>query len=620
MNLELLPIDTVIRTLGWTLLHFLWQGVAIGIVFALAMLVMRKSSAVVRYNAGIVCLFALLALPLVTFVSLYTSASELDSAVASIEPHSAQVADIRFVTELNANDSIVSAWQFIKFYINEQLQWAVFSWLIGVLVFSIKMYRDCLRVRQLRTVATYPMASEWQEKVDALCQLFAIKRPVVILESMLIQVPAIVGWLRPVVLIPSSALTGLSPSQLELIIAHELVHVSRNDYLINMLQMIVETLFFYHPVVSWISNYVRNEREKCCDDRVLETFGSALNYAQSLAIVESHRQKSTHDLPLTALAATGGGLLDRINRIADYTERAPRSPTFGKTLVMLGTVAVTLLGIQVQQKHTPSIAMLNVPVVNKIAPQFEPKAQSLDVMATLKETARETLINVPPATIMRDVSAQSAERGVSSAPIDDAPSLVTQRVPVGRVSEDKEALPARTSSSVNSTASNESQFLLPDASLSDSQLGLSKTYNRVEPEINDLNPLDNLPKNRDDNLDLLELVPAKVIRRVEPVYPRHARIRNISGFVTLKFLVTSSGLVENVKILKSMPKRTFDRAAKRAISKWVFQPAKDSKGPRDQYYTQTMDFNIGNFMGGSSNQRVFNNARTCQPRTGTRLC
>ena len=122
--------------------------------------------------------------------------------------------------------------------------------------------------------------------------------------------PTLVGWIKPVVLLPAAALAGLSPEQLQAILAHELAHVRRHDYLVNLLQSMVETLLFYHPATWWVSAQVRAEREHCCDDLAVEVCGDRLVYVSALAeltTIASHRG--------FALAATDGSLVGRVRRI-----------------------------------------------------------------------------------------------------------------------------------------------------------------------------------------------------------------------------------------------------------------------------------------------------------------
>src|SRR5207253_10299038 len=132
-----------------------------------------------------------------------------------------------------------------------------------------------------------------------------------VLESAVVRVPAVVGWLRPVILLPASALTGLTPQQLDVLLAHELAHVRRYDYLVNLVLSVIEMLLFYHPAVWWVSRRVREEREHCCDDMAVPACGDAHFYATALLGMERLRSP----LPTLSMAAAGGSLVARVRRL-----------------------------------------------------------------------------------------------------------------------------------------------------------------------------------------------------------------------------------------------------------------------------------------------------------------
>ena len=154
-----------------------------------------------------------------------------------------------------------------------------------------------------------------------------LARAVEVLQSTLVKTPVVVGYFRPAVLLPLCVVTGLPEAQLELILAHELAHIRRHDYLVNLLQTLVETLFFYHPAVWWLSRQIRNERENCCDDVAMATVGSRADYGRALLAIEELRATST----ALSLASHGGSLLARIRRIAGC-EPAPRIAGGGSVL------------------------------------------------------------------------------------------------------------------------------------------------------------------------------------------------------------------------------------------------------------------------------------------------
>jgi beta-lactamase regulating signal transducer with metallopeptidase domain len=155
-----------------------------------------------------------------------------------------------------------------------------------------------------------------------------------LLVSSLVEVPVVVGWFRPVVLMPVGALTGLAPEHIEALLAHELAHIRRHDYLVNVLQSVVEAVLFYHPAIWWVSNQIRKERELCCDDLAVAASGDALTYVRALADLESCRPTHVR----AAIAANGGSLLHRIRRLAD-----PSQPVSHTVIGPMAAFVVTLM-------------------------------------------------------------------------------------------------------------------------------------------------------------------------------------------------------------------------------------------------------------------------------------
>jgi peptidoglycan-N-acetylglucosamine deacetylase len=196
----------------------------------------------------------------------------------------------------------------------------------------------------LKRRQTNPLAERWQARVAHLSRQLRLSRPVRLCESALVEVPTVVGWLRPVILVPASLLTGLPAQQVEALLAHELAHIRRQDYLVNLLQTMIETLLFYHPAVWWISGQVRQEREHCCDDLAVKACGDVLVYARALTELEQLRVRVSGQL---ALAATGGSLLGRIRRLVETPRRASHKSSTGLAGVMaLVAVCAVVVGAQ----------------------------------------------------------------------------------------------------------------------------------------------------------------------------------------------------------------------------------------------------------------------------------
>jgi hypothetical protein len=187
----------------------------------------------------------------------------------------------------------------------------ILAWAAGVGLLSVRVLGGWTVAQRLKRSGRPVTLEAWQRATRRLCQRMRIWRPVRLWESALVEVPTVIGWLRPVVLLPVSTLAGLSPAQLEALLAHELAHVRRFDYLVNLVQTFGETLLFYHPAVWWVSHRMRAEREHCCDDAAVVACGDAVGYARALAALEGLRSIA----PTFAVAAAGGSLWPRIARL-----------------------------------------------------------------------------------------------------------------------------------------------------------------------------------------------------------------------------------------------------------------------------------------------------------------
>ena len=227
------------------------------------------------------------------------------------------------------------------------LPWLVIAWIFGVFGLSIRLAIGWRDVHRLRRGVPLPADGAWQALLSRLCDRLHIRSSVKLLESSLVDVPTMIGWLRPVILWPPALLIGLSVEQFEALLAHELAHVRRHDYLVNLVQTAIETLLFYHPAVWWLSRRIRHERECCCDDLAVTACGNRLSYASALATLEELRPPARQ----LALAADGGRLLTRIRRILGLPNARRRQSLhwlFGLTLsaTLLATgIAVGLVNL-----------------------------------------------------------------------------------------------------------------------------------------------------------------------------------------------------------------------------------------------------------------------------------
>ena len=348
-------LDTVLAVVAepavHALLHFLWQGSLVAIGLGVALVVLRRRSAETRYRWACWSLALMVALPLITAGRHLLQAPRFDARPAATEIAGAEPAapvdtgatireQARTIEETPVTSRIAGT-------LLRQLSWdpgrsdtaykVLGIWLVGVLLLSATHLGGWFRVRRLRDTHIRPVPEAWEACAARLCEQLGIGRTVRVLRSAATEVPLVIGWLKPVVLIPAGAISDLPLQQLECILAHELAHVWRRDYLVNLLQVVAETLLFYHPAVWWVSRQIRVERENCCDDIAAGLAGDRLVYARALVDLEDLRRST----PRLALGAGDGSLLRRIKRLVG----GPEMSTHSNRSLMAGTLAA--LGVLV---------------------------------------------------------------------------------------------------------------------------------------------------------------------------------------------------------------------------------------------------------------------------------
>ncbi|WP_163993804.1 M56 family metallopeptidase [Pyxidicoccus caerfyrddinensis] len=326
----------LLESLGWALLHSLWQGALVALLLAVALATVGRRAAHARYALACGALVLSLAMPAVTGWRHYSeargAAAERGASArkaAEAGPRVSSRERLRSVREtgpraaLSSRDQVrtaprveaperVSPLEWLRDTVAANLRWLVLAWVAGVGLCSGRMTAEWVKLRRLAAQAR-PAPIEWQERLDALASRLGLGRAVRLLQSASVDVPAAVGWLSPVVLLPVSALSGLSARQLEMVLAHELAHIRRHDFAVNLAQVLVETLLFYHPAVRWVSHVIRVEREHCCDDVAVGASGGALSYARALTALEELRVLPTVQGP--AMSALGGSLPERVRRL-----------------------------------------------------------------------------------------------------------------------------------------------------------------------------------------------------------------------------------------------------------------------------------------------------------------
>ncbi|MFI5006263.1 MAG: M56 family metallopeptidase [Solirubrobacterales bacterium] len=332
-----MPVDPRdVQALGWSLLHFVWQGTAVAALLASLSLVLRRAAPQVRYLLAGGALLLMLLLPITTFFVVRGPAAALRAEGAtSVVPEAWSVARSSVVAGEATGVGPIAVFE-LQRRIEPLLPVLVGLWGLGVLLLSLRSLGGWAVVQRLRAAGLTAPPVALESVLARLMSRLRVSTPVRLYQSALVQVPTVVGWLRPVILLPASALTGLSPEQLALVLAHELSHIRRRDYLANLAQTAVETLLFYHPAVWWVSNRMRVEREHCCDDLAVAAGGNPVRYARTLAELEGLRSSS----PALAMAATGGSLFERVARLV-----APPGNLSGASRCLAALLVAASLGV-----------------------------------------------------------------------------------------------------------------------------------------------------------------------------------------------------------------------------------------------------------------------------------
>jgi beta-lactamase regulating signal transducer with metallopeptidase domain len=324
MNAFNLFSEPFTNALGWALVHTIWQGTVFGAAAALAFRLTQNRSSAVRYGIGI----GTLALQLLTFLATMWLCYEPVRTVMQITGED-QTTLTQTATVLNfaATSSLTGE---VMFWLNQHISLLVTFWGCGAALLLVRLFGGWLFVQRLTRRNINPAPEAWQTYLYELSDQLGITKAVRLVESAEISVPMTIGWIKPIVLLPIGLLAGLSPRQVEAILAHELAHIQRNDYLVNLILSAVEIVLFFHPAIWWLSARVREEREHCCDDVAIDLCGERASLAQALVRIEERRQAMVATPALAmAFGARKQSFLQRVKRVIGVNEQQSSSKPNG---------------------------------------------------------------------------------------------------------------------------------------------------------------------------------------------------------------------------------------------------------------------------------------------------
>ncbi|MRG45585.1 M48 family metalloprotease [Chitinophaga sp. SYP-B3965] len=334
---SLLPFTTdIIRAFGWTLLHSFWQAFFVYACLRIVLRIWPMASAAIKYHLSFLSLAGIAGWFLVTFYNQLNAIKEvqkIQEMAMTWDTATIAAAMEQLPKQSNGLQAMLPGME-------SYFPFLVAVYIIGVTLMTIKLCLDLAQLRQMRQEGISAMGVTWDEHLLKLAVSMGVTRKVQLFISQHLQVPVMIGFLKPVILLPAAMVSNLSPEQLETILLHELAHIKRNDYLLNIFQSIVETILFFNPFVWWISKNIRLEREHCCDDLVIAGTVQPLHYAKALVALEEYRLTAN---PMAMAAADDKHhLLHRIKRIM---EMKTKNLNYSQRVLALLIIVVGLVSI-----------------------------------------------------------------------------------------------------------------------------------------------------------------------------------------------------------------------------------------------------------------------------------
>lgn len=369
-----------IEAIGWTIIHSLWQGTIVAAVLTVLLLLMRRNSSQLKYIISFFALIIIIGWSGITFSNAYSYAKEKTALKESItsDPNYIKLLladklqqendEVGTTAEVDINFQLIK----IRSFFQRNFNLIYLIWIIGMIFLIVRMIGGFIYARRLRTYQLMDIGDEWIKKIEEFAFKLNIQRKVQAFFSPLAKVPMTLGTIKPVILFPVAAFTGLSVKDIEAIMAHELAHILRHDYLFNIIQNIVEILFFFHPAVWMISSQIRSERENSCDNIAIQLTGDKVAYVKALAAVQIN-QMEQGQLAM-AFASPKGSLLQRIQRLQ---KQVAMKTNFIEGLIAAGVIVIGL-------------SLVSFTMGNRISPQVMPDENMMTVLPVDETDAPDT--------------------------------------------------------------------------------------------------------------------------------------------------------------------------------------------------------------------------------------
>lgn len=415
----------LVQALAWTLIHSLWQGLVLAGLAGIVIICTRKASALLRYNLFIGLLFLFVLSSAFTFIRAHQQATRMETFTPVPGPKPApsylftsSASSTTFVST-PAADPIIN-------FLNGQAHRIVLLWSFFLLLHAMKLFAGLRYIHHIRYTKVEAPDEPWIQMFAHLQDRLGLKRPVLLLKSGIVTVPVVIGLFKPLILVPAGMLTGLQPQFVETILLHELAHIRRNDFAVNLLQSIIELLFFFNPALRWLSARIREEREACCDDLVLLHTGDRMDYVQALV---SFLEQSMAPSPFAmALKNNNTFLLNRVRRM--LTRENNKLTNIEKTILFAGLLAISALAfiphndahpLDAANRKSAAAGTYKVSLAKQDAVEEKQLPLSNEIVKPEQQTAikQETKLLHPLQTSRDTLPKKGQERSVSSHTTDN---------------------------------------------------------------------------------------------------------------------------------------------------------------------------------------------------------
>lgn len=329
---QLFGSDQTVQAICLTLFYSLAVGVVTAALAGVMIIFTKRQSAHLRYN--LLCSLLILFIA-ASFIIFFMEKNNIHMA-GSVPTSTTVMAPAKNIVQSTGDTASTNLFNVntTAAFFDRWSGWVVFIWLICCIAKSIKLTRQFLHIRKVRRQEIFEVDKSWNERMVSIKTKLGINKAVALFESRLVNVPVTIGHLKPVILLPIGMLLQLTPEQVETILLHELAHISRRDYLVNILQTVVETIFFFNPAIWWLSALIREEREACCDDLVLNNITRKQGYLEALMAFSS-AQNTSHSFAMGLNRR--GQLLNRLRRMVNKENQSLNVP---EKLMLLGAIII----------------------------------------------------------------------------------------------------------------------------------------------------------------------------------------------------------------------------------------------------------------------------------------